>query len=299
MERWRRRWSVGARQPGPWTWACHDRQNVCAVSAHPGHKLHYDCSLEELPSTYREAWLRLAPDAATAGYLARAERQRLSLLSTTLVRLASFYFSDYVVNGLLGTYPMHLASTDQWKRLIGSRPGGRLLDVGAGSGEVTRELAPLFDEVTVTETARSMTWRLSRLGYRVHFADLCDQAPPGGPFDAVALLNVLDRCQRPSALLDAALALLRPAGKLLLSLPLPYDPVAYDGPYLVDPEDPLACRGDTWTAAATSLVQDVLTPRGLVLQAITRLPYLTGGDARRALVVLDAVVVVAIQPEAR
>lgn len=42
-----------------------------------------------------------------------------------------------------------------------------LLDIGAGDGNVTRRLAPLFDEVHATETSAPMCWRLSRAGFRV------------------------------------------------------------------------------------------------------------------------------------
>ena len=43
--------------------------------------------------------------------------------------------------------------------------GGTLLDVGAGSGEVTKELGRLFNDVLVTEASAPMARRLARRGY--------------------------------------------------------------------------------------------------------------------------------------
>ena len=42
----------------------------------------------------------------------------------------------------------------------------KLLDVGAGDGNVTRRLAPLFDDITVTEASKHMGNRLRARGYR-------------------------------------------------------------------------------------------------------------------------------------
>jgi hypothetical protein len=68
--------------------------------------------------------------------------------------------SDYDANALLDFYAMHLLSTAQWHALLGPHAHGRLLDVGAGSGDVTASLAPLFDAVTTTEASRGMARRL-------------------------------------------------------------------------------------------------------------------------------------------
>jgi len=41
-------------------------------------------------------------------------------------------------------------------------------------------------------------------------------------FSIVSLLNVLDRCDNPKALLESAISSLRPGGHLLLSIVLPF-----------------------------------------------------------------------------
>ncbi len=255
-------------------------------------KLRYECEIDLLPERLRSRVVQLQPDAATAEYLIRAERRRLSPLGTTVRRVLGCYLSDFDVDGLLNTYPMHLASASQWRLLLRHDAGGQLLDVGAGSGMVTAELGQLFDEVHVTETARVLGWRLRRRGFVVHVGDIVETEPPGAPYDAVSLLNVIDRCRQPRALLHAAIKALRPNGLLILAVPLPYEPVAYDGPYVIEPVSPLDCRGKTWEAAVTSLVEHSLEPAGLSVEALARVPYLAGGDAQHQLITHDDAVVV-------
>jgi SAM-dependent methyltransferase len=61
------------------------------------------------------------------------------------------------------------------------------------------------------------------------------------PYDAIALLNVLDRCDKPRTLLQRCLALLKPGGRLIVALALPYRPFYYLGPSTPDPLERLEC----------------------------------------------------------
>jgi SAM-dependent methyltransferase len=199
--------------------------------------------------------------------------------------------SDFDVNGLLDVYPMHLLGTEQFRRLLGADADGprfrALLDVGAGSGDVTLALGPLFQDVMAFETSRVMRWRLRRRGVACTEHDLTAEPTSLGPFDVVACLNVLDRCRSPRRLLDHALGALGNDGRLLLALALPYTPFFYDQGKSLDPDVPLELSRTEWEAAFTDLLRHELEPRGLSLVAWTRAPYLSGGDARRPLYVLD------------
>ncbi len=261
----------------------------------PPVKLRYECDLDLVREDLRPGFIPLQPDSSTAAYLARAERRRLSRMGLTVRRILGFYLSDYDIDGILNTYPMHLASAAQWETLLGPARGGRLLDIGAGSGDITHELAQRFDTTHVTETAPVLAWRLRRRGFTVHLEDVTERAVPAAPYDAVSLLNVLDRCRRPRALLASAVAALRPSGHLIVAVPLPYRPVAYDGPYLVESVEPLHCAGTTWETALNSLVEQNLEPAGLSVTTWTRLPYLAGSDAHHELTVYDDVLVVCRQ----
>jgi SAM-dependent methyltransferase len=209
------------------------------------------------------------------------------------------YFSDFDVNGMLGIYPMHVLSTEQWRFLLEAaavapydEPRGRLLDVGAGSGDVTVQLAPLFERVVTTELSRSMAYRLRRRGFSVHRTDVAVAGVPEGPYDVVSCLNVLDRCATPLSLLGSVRAGLGSGGLLVLALVLPYRPFVYEGPSSVDPMERLPLDGLPWEAAVNGLCAQVLEPLSLEVVAVSRVPYLSGGDSGRAIYELDDAIVV-------
>jgi SAM-dependent methyltransferase len=126
---------------------------------------------------------------------------------------------------------------------------------------------------------------------RAESFDLADGPPDDAPYDTIALLNVLDRCARPRTLLSAALDALAPGGTLVVSMPLPYDPCWYDGPRTCDPLERLPLRALRWEAAAVELAR-YLEAHGGEVRAMTRAPYLSGGDRHEPLYVLDALVMV-------
>jgi len=126
----------------------------------------------------------------------------------------------------------------------------------------------------------------------------------GGPFDAVFLLNVLDRCARPHALLEHLHELVKPepssesgepdagpdhegggdgrGGRLVISFPLP------------SPDLPQLRRAKTWAQAVVALQTAVLAPAGWAIASITRAPYLSQGAVHSVnpVFVLDAAVMV-------
>ncbi len=113
-----------------------------------------------------------------------------------------------------------------------------------------------------------------------------------GAADVIALLNVLDRTERGPTLLERCRAAMSEQTRLLLSLPLPYRPHFYSGVASREPVERLAVAGNGFSAALMRLVVDVLEPMGFCVERLTRLPYLSGGDAERPLTVLDAAVLV-------
>lgn len=167
-----------------------------------------------------------------------------------------------------------------------------MLDVGAGVGGVTAQLAPLFDEVLAIETSASLVRRLRDAGFAAQRADLTTEAVPGAPYDAIALLNVLDRCARPRTLAANLVDALAPGGRLLLSMPLPYRPLRYDGPRTSDPLERLPLGRGSWEEQATLLLERVLAPLGLRLETLSRAPYLSEGDRVYTWYGLDAAVMV-------
>jgi len=241
----------------------------------------------------------LAVDEAWRADVAALRRGRHGRLRTYAQRLARLYLSDFDANALTGMYRMQLLPESAWRRLLEGHTGGRLLDVGAGSGDVTAALAPCFDDVEATEVSRGMARRLARRGVRCHAIDLTDTPLEAPPFQAVSLLNVLDRCQRPRRLLQHCLQALAPGGVFIVALALPYRPFYFDGPSTPDPLERLECdagapTGTTprWEDGARRFIERDLLPLGLALECFARAPYLSAGDSQRPLYELDDVVVV-------
>jgi len=182
---------------------------------------------------------------------------------------------------------MHLLGTSQWKELLGAPAGLRHLDVGAGSGDITRTIAPLAAETVTTEVSKMMARNLRRAGFRCLEADLARAPVPDPPYDLVTCLNVLDRCERPRSLLANLTRALSPGGRLVLATPLPFDPFVYAGARSKDPVEQLDLPRDSWEPSVARLATTVLEPLGLTVEAVSRVPYLCRGDADRPLYVLD------------
>ena len=234
----------------------------------------------------------LSPDGATFEFLERqfhAHHGRLRWAAHNVLRGCC---SDFTVNGILGTYRLHLLSAAQWEVVLGPSQAGRLLDVGAGVGGVTRQLARSFASVRAVETSTSLVRRLRADGIDAVRADLTTTPVPDGPYDAIALLNVIDRCARPRTLLANLVDALAPGGRLIVSVPLPYRPLHYAGPRVAEPEERLPLGRGAWEEQATLLVERVLQPLGLELEALSRAPYLSEGDRHTPFYELDAAIVV-------
>jgi len=254
------------------------------------------CERARLAPALASRFVEVERDAELLGAVARLATLRHGALKTVAQRALCHYLSDFDANAWLGMYPMHLLGTGHWRRLLGDAARGRLLDVGAGSGDVTAELAPLFREVLAVEVSSGMARRLRRRGFAVHSADIAESGPPPGDFDVVACLNVLDRCPRPRSLLRAAVRALAPGGRLLIALALPYRPFFYVGPETPEPRETLACGGDCFEEQVTGFVESEIAPLGVDLERWARAPYLSAGDKHRELYELDDVVLVCRKP---
>lgn len=207
------------------------------------------------------------------------------------------FLSDFALNGIFGTYPLYLMGTEHWRALLGERAGGRLLDVGAAAGDVTATLAPLFDSVVATDTARPMVRRLHRRGWESYCMDLATTPLPWPAlFDTVALLNVLDRAADAPRLLEAAVRACVPGGNVLVALTLPYNPWHYVGAIPARPRQRLPLDGLGFEEDLDRLVHRVLPDVGLVPLRWVRTPYVSVGQQGEELYSLDCAVVLCRRP---
>jgi len=256
--------------------------------------LWYDCVSSRLSPDLAARFVPLAPDDDTRAFLARAEATRPGWARTLALAVLRRFVSDYDAYGRLGMYEMHLASTAQFRRLLPDLDeGARLLDVGAGAGDVTACLAPLFREVVVTESSRVLRAQLASRGHRLVDHDLGEAPWPSDErFDVASALNVLDRTARPRSLLAHLRDATTARGCVMLSVPLPLRPHVHVGPRTVDPDEALPVGEGDWETCLEAFVRDVVTPAALRVERFTRVPYLSQGDAARPLYLLDAALLV-------
>lgn len=296
-------------------------------------ELTYGVDTALLPPALAAAWTPLRRDSAATAFLLRAgSRSALQRAAQDAVASAlrsALSLTD--ANALVGRGAMHVLSTQQAAALLslpwpadddnasatGQRPPppapplGSLLDVGAGDGGVTAQLATLFGCVAATEASEPMARRLRRnpaVGAVLSgaaAADLaaapaaCRAAGLGGVaaagFDVVSCLNVLDRCDAPLDLLRGLAAALRPGGVLLLGVVLPFRPFVEEGPARRAPRQALGLRRDgRFEACLAQLWADVLAPAGLggAARAAARVPYLSEGDSEAPAYSLDCALLV-------
>ena len=268
---------------------------------HFGVELRYRCELERL-GALASRFIPSQLDVEGQAFLISSLERQHTRAAAWAHRALTLVLSDFDANGLLGMYPVFLLSTPQASSLLeAGRPGGlrgaRLLDVGAGSGDVTTRLAPLVDVIECTEASRFMARRLRRRGFAC-WRGRVGEGAPGDPLagetrhDVIALCNVIDRASKPRSLLASVARHLQPGGLLLLATPLPYDPFYYSGASTLVPDEKLDITAERWEDAVVELWQNELARLGFELRALTRLPYLSGGDVQHPAYVLDDVVLV-------
>lgn len=268
------------------------------AESYQGANAHYACDVEAFPPALRARWRPLDMDASTKRWIDDAVARPHGRAAMAALAIARSVMSDYDANGLVGAHDMRVLGTDQARRLFaaaGVKEGGSLLDVGAGEGHVTDELAPLFSRVVTTELSTGMARRLRGRGYECHTIDLAEErlsdAAETEGFDCIALLNVIDRTSRPYRLVERLRTLLRPGGVLLCTVPLPLKPHVHVGPVTVDPEEVLPTpRGKgraRFEDCMASLAEVFFPACGLEPTVLSRVPYLCRGDRKKPVIALD------------
>jgi len=143
--------------------------------------------------------------------------------------LKNYYPEDYSpYTKIINDEPSKMHRTDRrygmWKRLRALehfQPGGRLLDVGCGTGVFLGEAqrSGHWEIIGVEPNAQAATYaqealRITILPQRFEKADL-----PSGYFDVITMWNVLEHLDFPKENLRHAYQLIHPGGWLVLAIP--------------------------------------------------------------------------------
>eukprot|EP00277_Geminigera_cryophila_P019053 CAMPEP_0179447048 /NCGR_PEP_ID=MMETSP0799-20121207/30775_1 /TAXON_ID=46947 /ORGANISM="Geminigera cryophila, Strain CCMP2564" /LENGTH=300 /DNA_ID=CAMNT_0021237263 /DNA_START=160 /DNA_END=1062 /DNA_ORIENTATION=- len=274
--------------------------------------LRYSCCKERLGPELASVFVELSASKRTLDFL--HSHPPHSIPASWARAVAGWFVSNADANAALSMYRMHVLDIDSAALLLDLSPPSsvssqespaarplRLLDVGAGDGQVTAELAPLFGEVLATEVSLPCVRAIRKRGIACErTADLSTLG--SRHFDVVACLNVLDRCSRPLDLLADLCRLTEPrSGRVLLAVVLPFSPWVECGGMgrRKRPEQHLALNPRAqWEEAVKELSSLVLQPAGFEILKISRVPYLCQGDASSSVYTLDdAVFVLRLSPE--
>jgi SAM-dependent methyltransferase len=107
---------------------------------------------------------------------------------------------------------------------LGAHLHGRVLEVGAGTGNFTSSYIDAVDEAVLLEPARNLFPRLAaRFANRAHVRTVCgvleEWSDSGSPFDAAVMINVLEHIADDLGTVRRLGSMLRPGGKLLIFVP--------------------------------------------------------------------------------
>ncbi|XP_045850058.1 protein-L-histidine N-pros-methyltransferase isoform X2 [Meles meles] len=257
----------------------------------------YVCNREKLCESLQAVFVQSYLDQGTQIFLNNSIEKSgwlfIQLYHSFVSSVFSLFMSRTSINGLLGRGSMFVFSPDQFQRLLKINPDWkthRLLDLGAGDGEVTKIMSPHFEEIYATELSETMIWQLQKKKYRV--LGINEWQNTGFQYDVISCLNLLDRCDQPLTLLKDIRSVLEPTrGRVILALVLPFHPYVENGGKWEKPSEILEIKGQNWEEQVNSL-PEVFRKAGFVIEAFTRLPYLCEGDMYNDYYVLDDAVFV-------
>ncbi|RMC17709.1 hypothetical protein DUI87_05373 [Hirundo rustica rustica] len=286
---------------------------LSASPAEPQGSSWYVCNTEQLSESLQPIFVQSYLDQGTQIFLNNSIEKSgwlfIQLYHSFVSSIFSLFMSRTSINGLLGRGSMFVFSPEQFQRLLKINPewkSHRLLDLGAGDGEVTKVMSPHFEEIYATELSETMIWQLQKKKYRV--LGINEWQNTGFQYDVISCLNLLDRCDQPLTVLKDIRSVLEPTrGRVILALVLPFHPyvendalmkkenvVAIEssvGGKWEKPSEVLEIKGHTWEEQVNSL-PEVFSKAGFAIEAFTRLPYLCEGDMYNDYYVLDDAVFV-------
>ncbi|XP_019870274.2 protein-L-histidine N-pros-methyltransferase [Aethina tumida] len=271
--------------------ALYQKQQHDEFLSHFDKKIWYQCDLKRLPDDLASKFVQLHPDDETNKFLIRSEEKSDWIFTQLWHSLVKFFLSWFMthtaINGWLQRGSMFVVSQPQFLKLVREKEGwvgDTLLDLGAGDGEVTAHLAPLFNKVYATEACATMRGLLQRKGYQV--LDL-DNWYEDRKFDVISCLNLIDRCDKPLEILKQIRQSLRPDGRVLLAVVLPFSAYVESGAPDFKPQELLPINGSTFEEQVRSAVHEVFAPAGFEVESWSRVPYLCEGDLQQSYYWLD------------
>lgn len=125
-----------------------------------------------------------------------------------------------MIRSLEKAYRYHLLKGESAKAIRSTgKKGGRVLDVGCGTGDRLDVFRALGFEPYGVETSESALYARNHLGLNVFHGDLFNARFPDRFFDLVTLYNVLEHTHDPRAVCLEVSRILKEDGRLVLQIP--------------------------------------------------------------------------------
>lgn len=124
-----------------------------------------------------------------------------------------------LLGSLLFLFPRRQAQLDFTVMYQHAVPGGRLLDVGCGSGELLERMQSLDWRVEGLDFDAKAVQVAQEYGLKVRLGTLEEQYYPEGSFDAITMSHVIEHVHDPLALLSECRRILKPGGCLVVVTP--------------------------------------------------------------------------------
>ncbi|XP_045462364.1 protein-L-histidine N-pros-methyltransferase [Harmonia axyridis] len=251
----------------------------------------YNCNIEQVPPAIAAKFVQLDHDKESMKFIQESEEKSdwifIQIWHVIVRSILGWFMTQTSINGWLQRGSMFVISSAQFLKLLksdGDWHRDSLIDLGAGDGAVTAQIAPFFGKVYATEVSNTMRTLLQTRGYKVLDVEDWDA---DRKYDMIACLNLLDRCNTPLQMLKQIRQALKPNGMVFLALVLPFSAYVEIGSKNHKPKELLPIIGASFEEQVTSVIEDVFHPSGFKVESWSRVPYLCEGDLRQSYYWLD------------
>jgi len=254
----------------------------------------YSVDVSKSNSDLQLKYVEMFEDEETKEFIKSSIAQADSWLLQTWYNIAKsimswFYLTQTDMNGYLQRGTMFVISTEQFKLLLShanihldGNNGSKMIDLGAGDGNITINFKKMFQDIYATETSKPMQKLLSAKNITVL---PIEEWGSKHKYDFISCLNLLDRCDNPRDIIEEMKNSLNSNGIILVALVLPFKPFV-EVRNSRQPNQLLNIEGSTFVEQAQSFVE-LMKTFGFKLESWTRLPYLCEGDLLHSVYYLD------------
>lgn len=124
-----------------------------------------------------------------------------------------------VLGSLIVLHPRRRADMEFTAMHLTAVPGGRLLEVGCGSGQALRVLGELGWDAEGVDFDRAAVERARARGLAVRLGSLREQGYAAESFDAVVMSHLIEHVPDPLLVLEECRRVLKPGGRLVILTP--------------------------------------------------------------------------------